>query len=119
MPRNSTRIDVPPEAKARAKALHEKLKHKPAIEELCTPEELVDAAPFYVEMRTCVATLKAARLEAGMTLAQVAEKTGLAVETLSRLETGMLTNPTWKTLGMYAAAVGRRLSISAKEPLAG
>src|SRR5262249_54750331 len=34
--------------------------------------------------------------------------TGMAVESLSRLETGALTNPTWKTLGAYAAAVGRR-----------
>jgi hypothetical protein len=33
---------------------------------------------------------------------------GLAVETLSRLETGALTNPTWKTLGVYAAALGMR-----------
>ena len=58
--------------------------------------------------------LKAARLEAGLTLAQVAEKTGLAIETLSRLETGMITNPTWKTLGYYAVAVGRKLSLSAE-----
>jgi transcriptional regulator with XRE-family HTH domain len=64
-----------------------------------------------------MAALKAARLEAGLTLTQVAEKTGLAMETLSRLETGMLTNPTWKTLGSYAVAVGRRLSLSAEERL--
>jgi DNA-binding XRE family transcriptional regulator len=114
MARNSTRIEVPPEVKARAKALHESLKHKPPIEDLCMAEDLANAAPFYVEMRACVAELKNARLAAGLTLAQVADQTGLAPETLSRLETGMLTNPTWKTLGMYAVAVGRRLSLSAE-----
>ena len=30
---------------------------------------------------------------------------GMAVESLSRLETGALTNPTWKTLGAYANAL--------------
>jgi hypothetical protein len=49
-----------------------------------------------------------------LTLATVAETTGLAVETLCRLETGALTNPTWKTLGLYAAAVGRRLELKAR-----
>jgi transcriptional regulator with XRE-family HTH domain len=43
-----------------------------------------------------------------MTLAEVSARTGLAVESLSRSETGAQTNPTWKTLGLYAAAVGRR-----------
>ena len=118
MPRSSLRIEVSPDVKDRANALHQKLKQKPPIEEVLTADELADAAPFYIEMRTCVAALKATRLEAGLTLAQVAEKTGMAMETLCRLETGMLTNPTWKTLGLYAVAVGCRLSISA-ERLAG
>jgi DNA-binding XRE family transcriptional regulator len=97
----------------RAAETREKLAHKPGISELLTPEELADAAPFYFELRACVAQLKKAREAAGLTLAQVAEKTGLASETLCRLETGMVTNPTWKTLGLYAAAVGRTLSLSA------
>jgi DNA-binding XRE family transcriptional regulator len=88
--------------------------HKPGISELLTPEEIADGAPFYFEMLACVAQLKKAREAAGLTLAQVAEKTGLAAETLCRLETGQVTNPTWKTLGLYAAAVGRKLTLSAE-----
>jgi DNA-binding XRE family transcriptional regulator len=99
--------------RARAAETREKLAHKPAPSELLTPEELADGAPFYFELRVCVAELKKAREAAGLTLAQVAEKTGLAAETLCRLETGMVTNPTWKTLGLYAAAVGRKLSLNA------
>lgn len=87
--------------------------HKPGISELLTPEEIAEGAPFYFELLSCVAELKKAREAAGMTLAQVAEKSGLAAETLCRLETGQVTNPTWRTLGMYAVAVGRKLSLSA------
>jgi DNA-binding XRE family transcriptional regulator len=75
--------------------------------------DMTDAAPFYFELRACIAELKKAREAAGLTLAQVAEKTGLAAETLCRLETGAVTNPTWQTLGLYAAAVGRKLNLSA------
>jgi DNA-binding XRE family transcriptional regulator len=76
--------------------------------------DTTDAAPFYFALRACIAELKKAREAAGLTLAQVAEKTGLATETLCRLETGAVTNPTWQTLGLYATAVGRKLRLSAE-----
>ncbi|MBA4189936.1 MAG: hypothetical protein C0467_18280 [Planctomycetaceae bacterium] len=99
--------------RARAAETRAQLAHKPGVSELLSPEELADAAPFYFALRTCVAELKKAREAVGLTLAQVAEKTGLATETLCRLETGMATNPTWQTLGLYAAAVGRKLNLTA------
>ena len=99
--------------RVRAAETREQLAHKPTPSELLTPEELADGAPFYFELRACVAELKKAREAAGLTLDQVAEKTGLATETLCRLETGTVTNPTWKTLGLYAAAVGRKLTLTA------
>ena len=98
----------------RAAETRAKVADKPGSAGLLTPEERADGAPFYFELRACVAELKKAREAAGLTLAQVAQKTGLAAETLCRLETGMVTNPTWKTLGLYAAAVGRTLSLRAK-----
>lgn len=82
--------------------------NKPSPSELLTPEELADAAPFYFVLRNFIRQLKEARLGAGLTLADVAQRIGMAVESLSRLETGAQTNPTWRTLGLYAAAVGRR-----------
>jgi DNA-binding XRE family transcriptional regulator len=103
---------VPPEVRDRAKKLHESLRHKPPLEELFTPEELADASPFYFTLRSFVAELKAARLDKGFTLAEVASRTGLAVETLSRLETGAIVNPTWQTLGKFAVAVGRTIRLS-------
>lgn len=98
--------------RARAAETRKQLADKPGPEEILTPEEIADAAPYYSELRAYVAELKKAREAAGLTLAQVAERTGLSAETLCNLETGMDTNPTWKTLGLYAAAVGRRLVLT-------
>jgi ribosome-binding protein aMBF1 (putative translation factor) len=95
-------------ARKRAEETRQKLQNKPAPTELLTPQELADAAPFYFVLRAYIQQLKEAREAAGLTLADLSARTGMAVESLSRLETGTLTNPTWKTLGLYAAAVGRR-----------
>jgi DNA-binding XRE family transcriptional regulator len=107
---------VPKDVKARARELRERLSHKPGPAELLSDQELDDATPFYFALRSFVQELKDARQAAGLTLADVGETTGLAVETLSRLETGALTNPTYKTLAVYAAAVGRRVKLLAETP---
>lgn len=111
--------DMDPERRAAFEKLKAKAKADLDAGVLGPPVERLDldgenAAPFYFEMLACVAQLKKAREAAGLTLAQVAEKSGLAAETLCRLETGQVTNPTWKTLGMYAVAVGRKLTLSAE-----
>ena len=113
MSRN-TKTDVSDLIRQAAKATRAKLAHKPGIAEMVDAGDLANAAPFYFELRSTIATLKAARGAAGLTLAEVAAKTGLALETLSRLETGAATNPTWQTLGAYAVAVGRRLSMTVR-----
>jgi DNA-binding XRE family transcriptional regulator len=100
--------DVIAAARRRAEQTRSQLAHKPAPAELLTSQELADAAPFYLVLRDYIRQLKEAREAAGVTLAELSTRSGLAVETLSRLETGALTNPTWKTLGMYAAALGLR-----------
>jgi DNA-binding XRE family transcriptional regulator len=100
-------------SRRRADETRRRLGHKTRPAELLTPEELANAAPFYLVLRDYVRQLKVAREAAGLTLAEVSARSGLAVESLSRLETGAQTNPTWKTLGLYAVAVGRRPSLTA------
>ena len=95
-------------ARQRAKQTRAQLENKPAPSELLTPQEFADAAPFYLVLRDYIQQLREAREAAGVTLTEISTRSGLAVETLSRLETGALTNPTWKTLGVYAAALGLR-----------
>src|SRR5437762_4193845 len=103
---------VSPEAIAAARQpaaqTRRQLEHKPSPSELLTTQELADAAPFYLVLRDYVRPLKEAREAGGLTLAEVSARSGLAGESLSRLETGAQTNPTWKTLATYAAAVGQR-----------
>src|SRR4051812_23888838 len=106
--------DVLAAARQRAAQTRKQLEHQPGLAELLTPQELADAAPFYLVLRDFIRQLKAAREAAGLTLADVSARCGIAVESLSRLETGAQTNPTWKTLGVYAAAVGRRPRLTAE-----
>ncbi|HEV3443296.1 MAG TPA: helix-turn-helix transcriptional regulator [Gemmataceae bacterium] len=98
--------DVVAAARKRAEQTRRQLPHKPGPAELLTAQEQANAAPFYLVLRDYIRQLKEAREAAGVTLAVLSAQTNLAVETLSRLETGALTNPTWKTLATYAAALG-------------
>jgi transcriptional regulator with XRE-family HTH domain len=100
---------LPPEVLAAAKERAAQARKR--IEEvgrsgLHTPEEKADAAPFYFVLRNYIRQLKTAREAARLTLTEVATRSGLALESLSRLETGAQTNPTWRTLGLYAVAIG-------------
>jgi lambda repressor-like predicted transcriptional regulator len=99
-------------ARRRAAEARHQFHGKPAPSELLTEQEMADAAPFYLVLRAYIGQLKASREAAGITLAEVSARSGLATETLSRLETGALTNPTWKTLGVYAAALGLRPNLT-------
>jgi DNA-binding XRE family transcriptional regulator len=56
--------------------------------------------------------LKVAREARGLSLADVAELTGMDRSALSKLETGQRANPTVETLVRYAEAVGKRLEVS-------
>jgi transcriptional regulator with XRE-family HTH domain len=107
---------LPPDiaaARKRAEQVRQKLAHKPSVNELLTTQERDDAAPFYFVLRRFIAKVKSAREAAELTLAVISERTGMAVESLSRLETGALTNPTWKSLALYAKAVGQQPLLSA------
>lgn len=95
-------------ARKRAEETRQRLQNKPAPSELLTPQEMDDAAPFYFVLREFIRQLKEAREDAGLTLADISNRSGMAIEYLSRLETGAQTNPTWKTLGTYAKAIGCR-----------
>src|ERR1700723_674016 len=118
MATKNTSRPVPTEALAaareRAKQTRKLVQDKSGPNELLTAQELADAAPFYLVLRNFITQLKEAREAAGMTLADVSARSGLAIESLSRLETGAQTNPTWKTLGAYAAAIGLRPSLTAE-----
>jgi hypothetical protein len=66
------------------------------------PEDAIAIARF-------LGTLRQHREQAGLSLGDVAERSGIDKASLSRLENGWYPNPTANTLARYARAIGKRL----------
>ncbi len=76
--------------------------------EMIAPDDLVAAARF-------IGGLREQREQAGLSLADVAERSGIDKAALSRLETGWQPNPTLNTLVRYARAIGKRLVLGLED----
>ena len=64
------------------------------------------------ELSHTVSELKAVREQLGIPLTELAERTGMTVGNLSRLENRDGPNPTIETLRRYARALGCRIEIA-------
>ncbi len=64
------------------------------------------------ELGTIVAELKTIREQLKITLTELAERTGMTVGNLSRLENMEGPNPTIETLRRYAHAIGHRIEFA-------
>jgi DNA-binding Xre family transcriptional regulator len=64
------------------------------------------------ELSATVSELKAIREQLGISLTELAERTGMTVGNLSRLENMDDPNPTIETLRRYARAIGHRIEIA-------
>lgn len=62
------------------------------------------------ELLNALATLRLERERQGLSLTDLSERTGIDRATISKLETGKVTNPTLATLRTYANALGKRLA---------
>jgi DNA-binding XRE family transcriptional regulator len=101
-----------PEDRARHKAIREKFqKERPTPQQLLESGEYVGPIPHgvYFALVAALRELKVARETAGLSLADVADRSGIDKAALSRLENGVHDNPTVETLMRYAAAVGKKL----------
>ena len=72
------------------------------------PEDLVAIAQF-------IGGLRDHREGAGLSLADIAERSGIDKAALSRLETGWQPNPTLNTLARYARTIGKRLVLGLED----
>ena len=61
------------------------------------------------ELIEALANLRRVRQQQGLSLTDVAERTGIDRGTISKLETGKIANPTIGTLRTYARALGRKI----------
>ncbi len=65
---------------------------------------------FDPTLNEALADLRRERERLGLSLTDLAERTGIDRATISKLETGKIANPTIGTLRTYARALGRRLA---------
>lgn len=106
------------EERARQEAVREKLqKERPSLRQLVESGDADPPIPLgvYIQLRLALLELKKAREAAGLSLADVAERSGIDKAALSRLENGVHDNPTVETLMRYAAALGKRLTWSLQD----
>jgi ribosome-binding protein aMBF1 (putative translation factor) len=102
-----------PEERVREQTLRDKLqKEKPSLEDLvrdgaCDPDAIMTMR-MYFDIQKALQALKRERKQSGVSIGDVAERSGLDRAVVSRLENGKQENPTVATLMRYAAAVGKR-----------
>jgi DNA-binding XRE family transcriptional regulator len=100
------------EDRARHKAARERFqKERPTLQQLIDSGEYTGPIPHgvYLSAMAALVEMKKAREAAGLSLADVAERSGIDKAALSRLENGVHDNPTVDTLMRYAAAIGKKL----------
>src|SRR5438067_2428351 len=101
------------EERAREKELRDKLqRERPSLEDLvrtgaCDPDAVMTMG-MYFDVQGAIQALKREREQRGISISDVAERSGLDRAVFSRLENGKQDNPTVATLMRYAAAVGKR-----------
>jgi len=113
-----TKVEWTPEQRAQHRAIREAFQTwHPGPEELIASGEAarlgLDVVSF--PARELLQQLKESREAAGLTLAEVSARCGIDQPALSRLENGHYQNPTVDTLWRYAAALGKRLVLSAED----
>ena len=103
--------DFRAEAQAARDALERERREKGKIEtteETTEPDDAVAVARF-------IGGLRQHREQAGLSLGDVAERSGIDKASLSRLENGWYPNPTVSTLARYARAIGKRLVLDLED----
>jgi ribosome-binding protein aMBF1 (putative translation factor) len=99
--------------RAKEQALRAKLhKERPSLEDLvrtgeCDPDAVMTMG-MYFDVQRALQALKQERKQRGLSIGDVANRSGLDRAVISRLENGKQDNPTVATLMRYAAAVGKR-----------
>jgi DNA-binding XRE family transcriptional regulator len=104
-----------PDDRARLRAIRERFqREKPSLKKLVERGDAPPPMPLgtYLDIQVLLSQLKKEREAAGLSLADVAERTGMDRAAISRLENGRQANPTVETLLRYAAALGKAIAWS-------
>ncbi len=101
------------EERSREKKLRDKLqREKPSLQDLvesgASDPDAIMTMGMYFDVQRALQALKRERKRRGLSISNVAERSGLDRAVVSRLENGKQDNPTVATLMRYAAAIGKR-----------
>jgi DNA-binding phage protein len=111
-----TKVELTPEQRAAFRSIRERAEtDRPGPDELVERgdvEEFVSHGAF-MELLGLVDVLRHERERKGLSLTEVAERSGLTRAMLSKLENGRNPNPTLDTLARYAMAMDMELKLSA------
>jgi ribosome-binding protein aMBF1 (putative translation factor) len=117
MGREHRKIERTPEQMAELKAVRERFqREKPTRKQLEASGEYGPGMPTvtYFAILGFLKQMRELREAAGLSLADMADRTGMDKAFVSRLETGQ-GNPTVDTLARYAAALGKRVVFGIEE----
>ena len=104
-----------PEQEAAEQAIRERFqRERPTLQDLVERGDIaaVFAMGEYWELRKTFAALRALREQQGLSISDMAERTGMDRAMISRLENGQVDNPTIATMNRYAKALGKRVVVS-------
>ncbi len=104
-----------PEQEAAERELREQFqKDKPSLQDLVDRGDVAQVFTMgeYWELRKTFAALRALREQQGLSITDLAERTGMDRAMISRLENGQIDNPTIATMARYAKALGKKVLVS-------
>jgi ribosome-binding protein aMBF1 (putative translation factor) len=105
------KVERSPEEQARLKAARERFQAESLdLSEMLASGRYEEPTTLgaYLELTAALAEMKKSREQAGLSLADVSERSGIDAAAISRLENGHAGNPTVNTLQRYASAIGKR-----------
>jgi predicted transcriptional regulator len=91
-------------------------RERPGLKDLLATGDAAEVVPQgeYLELRAMLGRLKKHRERQGLSLTDVANRSGMDRAAISRLENGVYLNPTVDTLYRYAQAVGADIGFSVR-----
>jgi DNA-binding XRE family transcriptional regulator len=111
------KIERTPEHEREIEAIREQFRReRPSLKKLRELGDVDDVVTQgeYVSLLAMLAALRKHREAKGLSLADVAQRSGMDRSAISRLENGVYLNPTLDTLYRYAAAIGAEIAFSVR-----
>ena len=119
MAKNPARIHRPriqtPEQEAAERAIREQFqREKPSLQTLVDRGDVAQVYTMeeYWELHKTFAALRKLREQQGLSITDLAERTGMDRAMISRLENGQIDNPTISTMSRYARALGKKVLVN-------